>query len=401
MNNPAYSWREWPQTQALVAAFADRPMRFVGGCVRDGLLGRSVTDVDVATPLPPQQVQELLVKAGHKAVPTGIEHGTMTAVIGGKGFEITTLRSDTHCDGRHAEVTFTDDWKTDAQRRDFTMNALYLSPQGELFDYFGGREDALAGRIRFIGDAAERIREDYLRILRFFRFFAHYGAGAPDAQALAACAQHTAQIKTLSGERLQHEMFKLLAAKRAPQVLALMHKAGVLQEALGVPLTPEPAAALAHTGLVPSPDAILTLAAMLRATTDASAQAEAIAHRLRFSTARRKRLAQLATLPALTRTISHAEQKQQIRRLGKDDFCDLARLSAAQTLGVTQAFRAMIELAETWEIPVFPVKGADLLALGVAEGAAVGQALKKLEEQWETSGYRLSREELLKNITLN
>ena len=176
------AWLHWPQTKRLVAAFAPYPqtLRFVGGAVRDSLLGREVKDVDAATTLLPEAVMALLEKAKIAAIPTGIDHGTVTAVIDGKHFEITTLRKDLACDGRHADVAFTDNWRDDAQRRDFTMNAMYLSPEGELFDYFDGETDARAGKVRFIGDAGARIAEDYLRILRFFRFFAHYGVGAPD-----------------------------------------------------------------------------------------------------------------------------------------------------------------------------------------------------------------------------
>src|SRR5579872_7361897 len=205
-------WLKWPETQALIKAFADAkaPIRFVGGCVRDALLGRAVQDVDVATPLRPEATMALLQKAGIKAIPTGIDHGTATAVIHGKHFEITTLRKDVSTDGRHATVAYTDDWKEDAARRDFTINALYLSPDGELFDYFNGARDAKEGHVRFIGNAGERIREDYLRILRFFRFYAWYGKTEPDKEALTACTEAANNIGTLSGERVQQEMLKLL-----------------------------------------------------------------------------------------------------------------------------------------------------------------------------------------------
>ena len=176
---------------------------------------KSVQDVDAATTLLPQATMALLEKAGIRAIPTGIAHGTVTAVIDGKHIEITTLRRDVATDGRHAEVAFTDDWEEDASRRDFTLNALYLSPSGELFDYFGGQADAKAGHVRFIGDPAARIAEDYLRILRFFRFHAHYGKSAPDAIALKACAHAAGHIESLSGERIQHELLKLLAAPHA------------------------------------------------------------------------------------------------------------------------------------------------------------------------------------------
>ena len=199
------AWLEWPETQSLVRAFAAKntELRFVGGAVRDALAGRATSDVDVATPALPEAVMELLAAANIQAIPTGIKHGTVTAVLDKKHFEITTLRKDVSTDGRHAEVAYTDDWKADAARRDFTMNALYLSPAGELFDYFEGEKDAMAGRVRFIGGADARIKEDYLRILRFFRFYAWMGKGEADADALAACAANAPKIATLSGERIR------------------------------------------------------------------------------------------------------------------------------------------------------------------------------------------------------
>jgi poly(A) polymerase len=190
------SWRHWPETQKLVTAFSSYPhaVRFVGGAVRDTLLDRLVQDIDVATTLLPEATMSVLQQAGIHVVPTGIQHGTVTAVIDGRHFEITTLRKDVACDGRHAEVAFTDNWQEDASRRDFTMNAMYMSTEGELFDYFSGQEDAKAGRVRFIGDANTRISEDYLRILRFFRFYAHYGREAPNYEALVACAANVSHL---------------------------------------------------------------------------------------------------------------------------------------------------------------------------------------------------------------
>ena len=198
--------------------------RFVGGCVRDALLGKIDADVDldVATGLLPDQIIERLEAAEIKAIPTGIAHGTVTAIIAGQSFEITTLRKDVACDGRHADVQFTDDFELDAKRRDFTINAMSTDRLGRLFDYFGGVEDLKAGRIRFVGNAEERVREDYLRILRFFRFYARFGRPPADQQALQACKVEAAGLARLSGERIRSEMLKLLASGNAVAALTLM-----------------------------------------------------------------------------------------------------------------------------------------------------------------------------------
>lgn len=389
-------WLHWDSTQAVIAAFAGRPLRFVGGCVRDALLGREVKDVDAATPLLPGDVIALLTQAGLKAVPTGLAHGTVTAVAQGKGIEITTLRSDVACDGRHAQVAFTDDWQQDAARRDFTMNALYLTPQGELFDYFDGAADARAGKVRFIGDARQRIAEDYLRILRFFRFYAHYGLGLPDEAALAACCAEAGQIVSLSGERIQHEMLKLLAAPAPSETLGLMRQTGVLPQVL-----PEVEDLLSLSVLerqVTQPDAVLALAVLLRRVPDSAQACAKLARRWKLSTANAKRLQRLATEPLPLHNVPVPEQKRLVRALGKADFADLTRLAAAENPANETAYRTMLAMAESWEIPVFPVKGTDLLAAGQTAGAALGQALQTLEKEWEESGYTLSKDALLARL---
>src|SRR5215510_13136350 len=217
-------WMIAAETVAVMAALssAGGEARFVGGCVRDALLGRPVTDVDIATHEPPERVMNLLSRAGIKAVPTGIKHGTVTAVIGRKHFEITTLRRDVETYGRHARVEYTNDWAADAARRDFTMNALFCSLDGTIYDPFGGLADLREHRVRFVGDAEARIREDVLRLLRFFRFYAHYGAPPPDAAALAACRALAPLLPTLSGERVCGETLKLLLAPEPASVFATM-----------------------------------------------------------------------------------------------------------------------------------------------------------------------------------
>ncbi|HSC18522.1 MAG TPA: CCA tRNA nucleotidyltransferase, partial [Rhizomicrobium sp.] len=228
------TWMTAAETREVLAALTSdgAEARFVGGVVRNALLHRPITDIDIATPLPPGEVTQRLQTAGLGAVPTGIEHGTVTAIVRGKPFEITTLRRDVSTDGRRATVAFTGDWKEDAGRRDFTINALYASPAGEVFDYFGGLADLEAGRLRFVGDPVTRIREDYLRILRLFRFHAWYGRGEIDADALRAAATEKHGIGKLSGERLQKELLKLLEAEDPAPVVRIMAATGILGKVL-------------------------------------------------------------------------------------------------------------------------------------------------------------------------
>ncbi len=401
-------WLNQPETQTLIAAFkqTDVPLRFVGGCVRDSLLGKEVHDIDAATTLPPEQVVELLEQANIKAIPTGIAHGTITAVIDKKPFEITTLRKDVATDGRHAEVEYTGDWQQDAQRRDFTMNALYLSPEGEVFDYHDGEKDARAGRVIFIGDATKRIEEDYLRILRFFRFFAHYGKSTPDKKAMEACTQAAAQIETLSAERIGHEMLKLLSAKRSHHALSFMADQNILPHVVGFNITSravirrleEMNAAFSHA--LP---ATAKLAALLLVA-DQKIATEEVATRLRLSNADTQRVKNLLALQeSISTSLSFPQQKRLIRKESASLFCEAVLLAWAQTdelIDTSHPYHGMLTLAQEWKPPVFPVSGDDLKALGLKEGKAIGRALAELEEAWEQDDYKMSRGELLKRIEL-
>ncbi|MDE3060082.1 MAG: CCA tRNA nucleotidyltransferase, partial [Pseudomonadota bacterium] len=380
-----------------------------GGAVRDALLNRPVKDVDAATPLAPDAVLALLKKARIKALPTGIDHGTVTAVIGTRHCEITTLRRDVSTDGRHAVVEYTDDWQQDAARRDFTMNALYLSPEGELFDYFGGAEDARAGRVVFIGNPEQRISEDYLRILRFFRFFAWYGEGAPDPEAITACAVLAQHIESLSGERIREEMLKLLVAPGCGQTLEIMQHAKILRHALdfdvyGVGMFPRLAEIAATTGK--APDICLRVSGfVLEAGADIAAgeALDILAARWRLPNAVTRDLDilirhQKAVRPSLT----EAEQKRLLRKLGREHFTRtvIARWAAgSESIAADHPYAAMLRLADTWEIPIFPVTGDDLIAIGIKPGKELGALLEKLEEKWEKSDYRLSKRQLLAEIT--
>ena len=388
------SWLLWPQTQQLIRAFAAGQLRFVGGAVRDALLGRPVTDVDAATPLPPQQVMALLEKAGIKAIPTGLAHGTVTAVIDKKHFEITTLRRDIKTDGRHAEVAFTNDWKEDAQRRDFTMNALYLSPEGELLDYWGGQEDAALGRVRFIGDASARIKEDYLRILRFFRFHAHYGLGKPDDAAVYACRELAKGVAGLSAERIAHEMLNLITAKHAHLALALMRDCGV---DVGAPLHTARLAALeaVEMGVFATTSPLRRLASLV-----SLIEVEALCKAWKLSGDVKKQLKLLlASLPPKDKRLTLAEQKALLRQIGAATFMDVAMLMAAQNgAGDISPCLAMIELAHNWMPPDFPLTGEDLKKKGMREGKQMGEELARLEDMWEKSDYKLGKSELIVQI---
>jgi poly(A) polymerase len=399
------AWLNWPQTQSLIEAFAVRgdALRFVGGAVRDALLDREVQDVDAATLLLPSDTMALLEKSGIRVIPTGVAHGTVTAVIGGKSFEITTLRKDITTDGRHAEVAYTDDWKVDASRRDFTMNALYLSPSGDLFDYFGGAEDARAGRVRFIGDANKRISEDFLRALRFFRFYAHYGIGEPDADALAACGVQASYIATLSGERVQHELSKLLQAPKSFATLQLMQQHHIYPYALGF--------SLQHCELFERLDAIVSMENLIVPTALRLAGfivCAAINHedahtkmvtRLRLSNHVDRLIQQIVRhYPAITPTFLLADQKRLIRRIGGEDFMWAVMMGWANgtdSVERSHPYHAMLELAMQWLPPTFPMGGEDLIAQGFRQGKEMGEMLAKLEEHWEASNYSLSKDELL------
>lgn len=387
MNRLTPAWLTTPEVVALHQAFehAGHPMRFVGGCVRDAVMGRTGTDIDIATPASPDAVMALLAGAQIRALPTGIKHGTVTAVMEHRQFEITTLRQDAACDGRHAEVVFTDDWRADASRRDFTINAMYLDTQGVLYDYFGGLEDIAARRIRFIGDAQARIREDYLRILRFFRFYATHGAPPADAIALTACTAEAAGLEQLSGERIHTEMFKLLAAPDPVPSLRLMGQCGVLEK---IQVAPPFYAALEQPT---PPDALLRLMLLLGGNVSC---AEQISTRWRFSGVERERLLKGLAQP-LPKTLTEKDAKVFLRREGSTYYRDwLYRARLAHT-NFAEGFDALLALPERWPPPIFPVSGHDLMALGMPAGEALGNTLKTLEAQWEASDYTLGKEALV------
>lgn len=389
------------KTSALVALF-------VGGCVRDSLLAREVGDIDIATALAPEDVTQRLRAAGVKVVPTGLAHGTVTAVVEGRHFEITTLRVDVESHGRHATVAFTDDWIADAQRRDFTVNALFADSTGAIYDPVGGLADLNAGRIRFVGDAEQRIREDVLRLLRFFRFYAQFGAPPPDRAALAACTKLADLLPTLSGERVAAETFKLLSAADPATTMTLMSANGVLQHFLPEAKEIDRLAALVTVeGIVEQADPLRRLAAGLKVD---AAGADAIADRLRLSNADRRRLAALAAPgERLATEMSEQQRRRALYRLDAEqwrdrvliDWAEEVARGARQDRRTTDAWRDLYELPERWTPPPFPLQGSDVLALGVAAGPAVGRHLAEIETWWVAGGFTADRKACLAKLREN
>ena len=361
-----------PALAAVLAALPDA--RIVGGAVRDALARRPVTDIDLATLRTPEQVREALEKAGLRAVPTGIEHGTVTAVSGGRGFEVTTLRRDVETDGRHARVAFTDDWRADAARRDFTINAMSMTRDGAVFDYFGGVDDLRAGRLRFVGDPATRIAEDYLRILRFFRFFARYGTTAPGADERAAIVAGVPRLASLSAERVWGELERILGSPDPRAAIALMAELGVLQAVVPEGADPAWLSRLIQAGAPADP--LLRLAALL------TGDATAFATRLRLSGAERERLESLRSEPVP----SPGQDDAALLRLLADTpprmLIDRSWLAG----GGAEEWTKLRSRLASLPVPVFPLEGRDVLALGVAEGPRVGELLRAVRQWWLDGG---------------
>ena len=369
---PPPSFLSEPATAAVLAALPEA--RVAGGAVRDALAGRPVRDIDLATPRPPEAVMQALAAAGLRVVPTGLDHGTVTAVVDGRGIEITTLRRDVETDGRHARVEFTDDWREDAARRDFTINALSMRRDGAVFDYFGGIEDLRAGRVRFVGEAAQRIAEDYLRILRFFRFFARYGRGVPDADASAAIRGGLAGLAGLSAERLWSELKRILAAPDPVAAVALMAELGVLAAVLPGGADPAPLAALVGAGAPVDP--LLRLAAMFTGDVDT------LSDLLRLANDERTRLAALRAGPPLQPQDDDATVRRMLADTEPDVLIDRTWLRGDDSSDWAE-LRARIAATPR---PVFPLEGRDVLALGLAPGPRVGELLRKVRAWWMERG---------------
>lgn len=384
------------ETAEVLTALSARgeTVRFVGGCVRDTLLDRPIADIDIATPDRPETVMALAAAADLRALPTGLDHGTVTVVSQGRAYEVTTLRRDVETFGRHARVAFTDDWAADAARRDFTFNAMFLDADGTLYDAHGGAEDLAAGRVRFVGEAARRIEEDVLRLLRFFRFLASHGRGEVDADALEACAAAAGRLEALSGERVQAELLKLLATDDPLPTLTLMAERGVLVHLL--PHTredwPRRLAALIEIEQSHGSNAVRRLAAMIQS------EPEALAERLRLSRADADHLCELVdTDSPVQADMAEVDVRRVLYGLGKRRFIELALLAAADA-GDEAPFAAMLAQAKSWTIPALPVSGRDALALGIEPGPQVGELLRAVEAWWIAGDFSANREAALARL---
>ncbi len=388
-------------------------VRFVGGCVRDILLQRPFRDIDLATPEPPERVQWLLERAGVRTVPIG--HGTVTALVeGGETFEITSLRRDIVCNGRHAVIAYTEDWTEDAARRDFTINALSADQYGVIYDPFGGLSDLYSGHVRFVGSPMARIEEDVLRLLRYFRFHALYGRSSPNESALAACRALAPRLASLSGERIRDELWKILLAPDPASILLLMRKLGVLQyvlpeashfERLRVLAWLEKQRRFPLEGIVSDP--LRRLAAVLAV---GERTVESVATRLRLPLAESRRLRSLLEeLPtALTPApgMTEGALRMALQTLGAVRFRDVTMLQWAArqaAIGDTAIddnilWIHILRTTNKWKNIPFPVRGKDVLALGLEPGPNVGMLLRALREWWEETGYQANRTVLLARL---
>lgn len=401
-------WLADGDLQRLIAVLSEggEKARIAGGAVRNALLGEAVADIDIATTTTPEETTRRVEAAGYRAVPTGAEHGTITVIAGHRPYEVTTLRADVETDGRRARVVFGRDWKADAERRDFTINGLYAEADGTVVDLVGGLADLEARRLRFIGDAGTRIREDYLRILRFFRFFAWYGDGRPDTEGLMASARLKEGLDRLSAERVWAELKKLLAAPDPSRALLWMRQSGVLTRVL--PESERWGIDAVH-GLVKAEkdlgwpaDAMLRLEAIVPP--DAERMA-ALADRLKLSKAESARLAEWSlartiapdtTEGTLARLLYRGDRQALADRLTLDLAAARARaVTHTEDLVKAAGYARLLKFLGRWSKPAFPLRGADVIALGAKPGPQMGALLAQLELDWIESGFGLDREELL------
>lgn len=391
--------REWLKDPALQKVLSVLNMRgttrIAGGAVRNALLGRAVADVDLATTLKPEEVMRAGEEAGLKVHPTGIDHGTVTVVAESKAFEVTTLRIDVETFGRRARVAFTDDWTADASRRDFTMNAFYCDARGEVYDPLDGYEDLKRGRVRFVGEPRQRIAEDFLRILRFFRFNAQYGKGSPDPEGLRHCVALRRHLKSLSGERIRQELWKLLAAPGAARMLKVMNEAGITRVILGREAEVK---RLEHMAKI---DHALKLAAdpLLRLeliTGDAARYRDG----LKLTNAEMARLKALEHWASPVPGLRAAERKIVLYHMGRQAFADSTRLAWARSKAAAsdKNWRKLFNFGCKTELPRFPITGEDLKARGIVPGPQLGAMLRALEDWWMAAGFPQDKALLLKRL---
>ncbi|MDE2445357.1 MAG: CCA tRNA nucleotidyltransferase [Alphaproteobacteria bacterium] len=381
-------WLNTPALRGVMKAIAQAggEVRVAGGAVRNALLGVAIADIDLATTLLPNAVMTVCKAAGIRVHPTGIDHGTVTVVAEGLPFEVTTLRRDVETDGRRAVVAFTDDWRQDALRRDFTINAMYCDGNGKIYDYTTGYQDILRRRVRFVGDAERRISEDYLRILRFFRFHAAYGQGAMCPVGLVACAKLKAGLKSISAERIRQEMFKLLVAKRAVPTLKIMAAHGILKIIL--PYT-EDWRVIERLPL----DPVLRVFAL-------ASQKSRLKVRLRLSNDQATRIEALGQCPNLSPQLSPQRQHAALYKIGGQAWRDGVALAWAKSHAPrsSQKWIDLLTLPDRWAVPVFPIKGRDLLQQGVASSPMMGDKLLQLEKWWIAKDFAPTKAEILERV---
>jgi poly(A) polymerase len=363
--------------------------RVVGGAVRNLLLGLQLAEIDLATTAEPGALIKRVTAAGFKAVPTGVEHGTVTVVVDGKPFEVTTLREDVETDGRHAVVRFGRDWASDAARRDFTINAFSLSADGVVYDYCNGFADIERRHVRFIGDADKRIAEDYLRALRFFRFFAAYDEGEPDRAGLVACARARDRLGQLSRERIRTEIMKLLMAKRAPEAMIAMADVGIFDHVFGNAADSMVLSRLAEIEASHEivPNAVRRLAAIAVRVED---DAVRLRERLRLTNDEYRRLASMADRWwRLNPEGGDAYARETLYRIGADEYFDRGLIAFAHSgaSGADEGWGALLSLPQRWTPPKFPLAAKDFMARGIEKGPALGAALAKAEEAWIAAGF--------------
>jgi poly(A) polymerase len=382
------AWLNEPRLQEVMAVImlGGGEVRVAGGAVRNALLGVPIADVDLATTMLPADVVRVCKAASFGVHPTGFEHGTVTVVNEAMPFEVTTLRRDVETDGRRAVVAFTSDWEEDAVRRDFTMNAMYCDAAGKIYDFTDGYVDLQRNRVRFVGDAKMRIKEDYLRILRFFRFHARFGKGAADKVGMAACAKLKSGLKQISAERIRQEMFKLVVAPRAVDTLKIMAASGVLKTI--IPYTDD----WRVIGRLPE-DAVLRLYALAKKPGD-------LKDVLRLSNGEAKRIEDLMVAPELSPKLMATERRAMLYHLGKQVWVDAVELNWAKGRASKSdvKWQALLELPQHWPIPKMPIHGQDLLTAGIASGPQMGEVLSGLEDWWVASDFAPTREELLERL---
>jgi poly(A) polymerase len=394
----AAEWLKRPQTKRVFSALSKDGVvtRAVGGAVRNTLLGLPVTEIDLATTALPERVTALARAAGLQVVPTGIDHGTVTVIAYGTPFEVTTLRRDVETYGRHATVAFTEDWEEDAKRRDFTLNALYADHDGTVFDPLGGYGDLIAGRVRFIGNAEARIKEDYLRILRFFRFNAYYGKEPLDAEGLAACVRLRSGLSQLSAERVAGELRRILLAPGAIRAVEALFDYGLLTEVLGgAPrMTRFKRLVAAEEALGLTPDPALRLAALAVFVAE---DAERLAQRLRLSNAEQAVLLLGTNDHERVELPDEIAARRSLYKLGPCKFEAHVLLAAADEGAAPDdaRWRQALRLADRWQAPEFPLRGTDITALGDVKGPEIGETLRTLEAEWIASDFTLDRDALL------